>query len=322
MSKTLFTKILGTGSYLPEQIRTNADLEKMVDTSDEWIVERTGIRERRIAAPDESAASMGFEAAVKALDSAGMTAGDVDAIICATTSGKNAFPSTACEIAGLLGISGVPAFDVAAACAGFSYGYGLAHSMILSGMCERVLVIGTDLLSRACDPADRTTVILFGDGAGACVLGKSAEQGTLAVKLSSDPKFGPLLKLPFPTRGGDDSDSSYLFMKGNDVFRHAVVCLSGLVSDTLEAAGVKAKDLDFLVPHQANLRIIAATAKKLGLDMSRVILTLDKQGNTSSASVPLALDEGVRKGLIKRGSLILLESFGGGVTWGSALIRY
>lgn len=318
----MFSRILGTGSYLPEQIRTNADLEKMVDTSDEWIVERTGIRERRIATGDESASTMGFEAAKKALEAAEVQPGEIDAVICATTSGKNAFPSTACEIAGMLGISNVPAFDVAAACAGFSYGYALAHSMIMSGMGEKVLIIGSDLLSRACDPADRTTIILFGDGAGACVLGKSEIQGTLAVKLSADPQFGPLLKLPFPTRGGNDADSSYLFMKGNDVFRHAVVCLSRLVTDTLEAGGVLASDLDFLVPHQANLRIISATAKKLGMDMSKVILTLDKQGNTSSASVPLALDEGVRKGLIKRGSLILLESFGGGFTWGSALIRY
>ncbi len=322
MGNFLFTRILGTGSYLPEQIRSNADLEKMVDTSDEWIVERTGIKERRIASPDETAATMGYAAARKALEAAALEPSEIGAVICATTSGKNAFPSTACEIAGMLGIAGVPAFDVAAACAGFSYGYGLAHSMILSGMADKILVVGSDLMSRACDPHDRTTIILFGDGAGACVVGSSPVQGTLAVKLSSDPVYAPLLRLPFPSRGGNDADSSYLYMKGNEVFRHAVTCLSKLVTDTLQAGGVKPEELDFLVPHQANLRIISATAKKLGLDMSRVILTLDRHGNTSSASVALALDEGVRTSKIKRGDLLLIESFGGGFTWGSALIRY
>jgi 3-oxoacyl-[acyl-carrier-protein] synthase-3 len=318
----LFTRILGTGGYLPEQIRTNADLEKMVDTSDEWIVERTGIRERRIASASETAAFMGAEAAKQALEDAGLEASEVGAVIVATTSGTNAFPSTACEIALKLGITAVPAFDVAAACAGFSYAYAMAHQMILTGMCQNVLVVGSDLLSHACDPHDRTTIILFGDGAGAVVLGRSeTEQGTLAVRLSSDPSCAPLLKLPFPERGGFN-DESWLYMKGNDVFRHAVVCLSKLVTETLEMAHVAPEELDFLVPHQANLRIIAATAKRLRLDMSQVIVTLDRQGNTSSASVPLALDEGIRTGRIKRGDVLLLESFGGGFAWGSALIRY
>lgn len=320
---SLFTRILGTGGYLPEQVRTNADLERMVDTSDEWIVERTGIHERRIASSEETVAYMGARAARQAIESAGLEISDIDAIICATTSSQNAFPSSACEIAGELGISNIPVFDVAAACAGFSYAYAVAHAMILSGQCKNILVVGSDRLSHACDPKDRTTIILFGDGAGAVVLGASETvQGTLAVKMSSDPNRGPLLRLPFVTRGGNDVDSSYLYMKGNDVFKHAVLVLSKLVSETLAAANVKAEDLDFLVPHQANLRIIAATAKKLKLDMSNVIVTLDKQGNTSSASVPLALDEGIRSGRIKRGDLLLLESFGGGFTWGAALIRY
>ncbi len=318
----MFTRILGTGSYLPEQIRTNADLEKMVDTSDEWIVERTGIHERRIAAPDETASSMGFEAAKKAIEAAGLKPSDIGAVICATTSAEYAFPSAACEIAGLLGISNIPAFDLAAACSGFTYGYAMAHSMIMSGMANNILVVASDLMSRACDPTDRTTIVLFGDGAGACVLGKSEEMGTLAVNMSSDPAYGPLLTLHNPTRGGDDASSSYLYMKGNDVFRHAVVCLSRLVTDTLKLGNVDASELDYLVPHQANLRIIAATAKKLGMDMSHVILTLDKHGNTSAPSVALALDEGIRSGRIKRGDLILLESFGGGFTSGSALLRY
>ena len=278
----MFTKILGTGGYLPQTVRTNADLERMVDTSDAWIMERTGISERRIANSFETCATMGFAAAQKALESASLKAEDIDLIICATTTGEKAFPSTAVEIAGMLGISGVPAFDLQAACAGFSYGYCLAHSMILSGQAKNVLIIGSDMMSRACAPDDRTTIILFGDGAGAVILGAS----------------------------------------DNDVFKHAVVALAKLVSKTLELGGLKPEDLDFLVPHQANLRIITATAKKLRLDMSQVIVTLDKQGNTSSASVPLALDEGIRSGRIKRGQVLLLESFGGGFTWGSALIRY
>ena len=317
----MFTKILGTGGYLPQQVRTNADLERMVDTSDEWIIERTGISERRIASPYETVASMGLIAAKRALEAADTDPGEIDLVICATTTGDKAFPSSAVEIAGNLGINGVPAFDLAAACAGFSYGYCLAHSMIMSGQARKVLIIGSDMMSRACDPKDRTTIILFGDGAGAMVLGASDEPGTLAVHMSADPQFGPLLSLKNPPRGSN-GDGCYLYMKGNDVFKHAVVSLAKLVTKTLELGNLTDKDLDFLVPHQANLRIIAATAKKLHLDMSQVIVTLDKQGNTSSASVALALDEGIRSGRIKRGNTLLLESFGGGFTWASALVRY
>ncbi len=318
----MFTRILGTGGYLPEAVRTNADLERMVETSNEWIVERTGISERRIANDTETVSFMGAEAAKKALESSGLQPSDIGAVICATTSAQYAFPSAACEIAGALGISDVPAFDVAAACAGFSYAYALAHSMILTGQCNNVLIVGSDRMSHACDPEDRTTIILFGDGAGAVVLGASEEQGTLAVHLSSDPAMGPLLKLPFVVRGAENAKDSYLYMKGNDVFKHAVVVLSKLVTVTLQKGGLDASELDYLVPHQANLRIIAATARKLKLDMSHVIVTVDKQGNTSSASVPLALDEGVRSGRIKRGDRLLLESFGGGFAWGAALVRY
>ena len=318
----MFTRILGTGSYLPEQIRTNADLERMVDTSNEWILERTGISERRIAAPDETAASMGAIAARKALEAANTDPSEIDLVICATTSSQNAFPSTACEISGLVGISDCPAFDLAAACSGFSYGYALAHSMIMSGQAKKVLVVAADLMSRACDPNDRTTIVLFGDGAAACVLGQSETEGTIAVHMSADAKYGPLLSLAYPRRGEDTSNSSWLYMKGNDVFKHAVKVLASLVNKTLEKGNMSAEDLDFLVPHQANLRIIAATARKLKMDMSQVIVTLDKQGNTSAPSVGLALDEGIRSGRIKRGDVLLLESFGGGFTWGSALIRY
>ena len=322
LENSLFTRILGTGSYLPEQIRTNADLERMVDTSNEWILERTGISERRIAAPDETAASMGAIAARRALEAANTDPSEIDLAICATTSSQNAFPSTACEISGLVGISDCPAFDLAAACSGFSYGYALAHSMIMSGQAKKVLVVAADLMSRACDPNDRTTIVLFGDGAAACVLGQSETEGTIAVHMSADAKYGPLLSLAYPRRGEDTSNSSWLYMKGNDVFKHAVTVLASLVNKTLEKGNMSAEDLDFLVPHQANLRIIAATARKLKMDMSQVIVTLDKQGNTSAPSVGLALDEGIRSGRIKRGDVLLLESFGGGFTWGSALIRY
>ena len=317
----MFTRILGTGGYLPQQVRTNAELERMVDTSDAWIIERTGIKERRIAAADETVASMGAIAAKRALEAAAVEPSEIDLVICATTTGEKAFPSSAVEIAGTLGINGVPAFDLAAACAGFSYGYCLAHSMIMSGQAKKVLIIGSDMMSRACDPNDRSTIILFGDGAGALVLGASEEEGTLAVHMSADPQFGPLLSLKNPQRGGS-TEGCYLYMKGNDVFKHAVVSLAKLVTKTLEMGNLKDEDLDFLVPHQANLRIIAATAKKLHLDMSQVIVTLDKQGNTSSASVALALDEGIRSGRIQRGNTLLLESFGGGFTWASALVRY
>ena len=323
----LFTRILGTGGYLPTQVRTNADLEQMVETSDTWIVERTGIHERRIASAQETAAYMGTCAGKQALQAAGLEPAAIDAVICATTSGANAFPSTACEIALALGIGAPIAFDVAAACAGFSYAYSIAHNMIMCGQAKNVLIVGVDSLSHACANDDRTTIILFGDGAGACVLGASDEPGTLAIKLSSDPTRGDLLKLPVPKRTqdlapGETNDGAYLYMKGNDVFKHAVTILASLVKDTLQEAGMSEDQLDFLVPHQANLRIITATARKLKLDMSQVIVTLDKQGNTSAASVPLALDEGIRQGRIQRGHNLLLESFGGGFVWGAALVRY
>lgn len=245
LENSLFTRILGTGSYLPEQIRTNADLERMVDTSNEWILERTGISERRIAAPDETAASMGAIAARRALEAANTDPSEIDLVICATTSSQNAFPSTACEISGLVGISDCPAFDLAAACSGFSYGYALAHSMIMSGQAKKVLVVAADLMSRACDPNDRTTIVLFGDGAAACVLGQSETEGTIAVHMSADAKYGPLLSLAYPRRGEDTSNSSWLYMKGNDVFKHAVTVLASLVNKTLEKGNMSAEDLDF-----------------------------------------------------------------------------
>jgi len=316
----MFSKILGTGSYLPSQVRTNADLEKMVETSDEWIVTRTGIKERRIAAEDETVATMAYYAAENAIEMANIDKNDIDLIIVATTSSSHAFPSSACQVQGKLGIKGCPAFDVAAACSGFMYGLSIADQHIKSGMCKNVLVIGSDALSHTCDPTDRSTVILFGDGAGAVVVGASEEPGILSTHIYSDGEFGPLLSLGVPENG--DTSDQWLYMAGNEVFKVAVTQLARLVKDTLAANGMDKSELDWLVPHQANYRIISATAKKLAMPLEQVVVTLDRHGNTSAASVPSALDEAVRDGRIQRGQTLLLEAFGGGFTWGSALIRF
>ena len=316
----MYSKILGTGSYLPSQIRSNADLEKMVDTTDEWIVTRTGIKERRIAAEDETVADMGYEASLKAIEMAGIDKNDIDLIIVATTSSSHAFPSSACQVQAKLGIQGCPAFDMAAACTGFVYALSVADQHIRSGMCKNVLVIGSDCLSKTVEEIDRSTIILFGDAAGAVVLGASEEPGIISTHLFADGRFGDLLSLEMPVRGGELD--KWLNMSGNEVFKVAVTQLSKLVKDTLAANGMDKSDLDWLVPPQANYRIIPATAKKLGMPMDQVVLTLDRHGNTSAATVPTALDEAVRDGRIKRGQNLLLEAFGGGFTWGSALVRF
>ncbi|MBP2170955.1 3-oxoacyl-[acyl-carrier-protein] synthase-3 [Erwinia toletana] len=317
----MYTKIIGTGSYLPEQVRTNADLEKMVDTSDEWIVTRTGIRERRIAGPDETVATMGFHAAERALEMAGIDKNEIGLIIVATTSSSHAFPSSACMIQQMLGINDAPAFDLAAACAGFTYALSVADQYIKNGAVKHALVIGADTLARTLDPDDRGTIILFGDGAGAVVLGASEEQGIISTHLHADGRYGELLKLPYQDRA-NQQDVPYLSMAGNEVFKVAVTELAHIVDETLQSNNLDREALDWLVPHQANLRIISATARKLGMDMDKVVVTLDRHGNTSAASVPAALDEAVRDGRIQRGQLILLEAFGGGFTWGSALVRF
>ncbi|WP_313487051.1 beta-ketoacyl-ACP synthase III [Pseudescherichia sp.] len=317
----MYTKISGTGSYLPEQVRTNADLEKMVDTSDEWIVTRTGIRERRIAAPDETVATMGFEAAKRALEMAGVDKNEIGLIIVATTSATHAFPSAACQVQNLLEIKGCPAFDVAAACAGFTYALSIADQYVKSGAVKHALVIGSDVLARTCDPADRGTIIIFGDGAGAAVLSASEEQGIISTHLHADGSYGELLTLPNLDRVTPENPT-YLTMTGNEVFKVAVTELAHIVEETLTANNIDRSELDWLVPHQANLRIISATARKLGMEMDKVVVTLDRHGNTSAASVPCALDEAVRDGRIKPGQLVLLEAFGGGFTWGSALVRF
>ncbi|ASL97211.1 MULTISPECIES: beta-ketoacyl-ACP synthase III [Serratia] len=317
----MYTKILGTGSYLPVQVRTNADLEKMVDTSDEWIVTRTGIRERRIAAADETVATMSFQAAEKALEMAGVAKEDIGLIVVATTTTTHAFPSAACLVQQMLGIKDCAAFDLAAACAGFTYALSVADQYVKNGAVKHALVIGADVLSRTLDPEDRGTIILFGDGAGAVVLGASEAPGILSTHLHADGSYGNLLTLPYKDRQNQDKPA-YVTMAGNEVFKVAVTELARIVDETLQANNLDRSELDWLVPHQANLRIISATAKKLGMGMDKVVVTLDRHGNTSAASVPSALDEAVRDGRIQRGQLVLLEAFGGGFTWGSALVRF
>lgn len=317
----MYTKVIGTGSFLPEKIRTNADLEQLVNTSDEWIVTRTGIRERRIAGPDENVATMGHQAALNALEMASIDKNKISLLIVATTSSTHAFPSAACQIQQMMEIRDTIAFDVAAACAGFTYALSIADQYIKNGAVNYALVIGSDALARTLDPADRGTIILFGDGAGAVMLGQSEQPGILSTHLHADGRYGQLLMLPHQDRT-HQNQPAYLTMAGNEVFKVAVTELVHIVEETLYAAQLDKSELDWLVPHQANLRIISATAKKLGIGMDKVVVTLDRHGNTSASSVPSALDEAVRDGRIKPGQLILLEAFGGGFTWGSALVRF
>lgn len=314
------SRILSTGSYLPSYIRTNAELEKMVDTSDEWIVTRSGIRERRIAAADETVATMGFEAAKNAIEAAQINPQDIELIIVATTSNSHAYPSAACQVQGLLNIDDAISFDLAAACTGFVYALSVADQFIRAGKVKKALVIGSDLNSRKLDETDRSTVVLFGDGAGAVILEASEQEGIISTHLHASADKHNVLVLAQPERGVEKS--GYIEMQGNETFKLAVRELSNVVEETLLANNLDKKDLDWLVPHQANLRIITATAKKLEMDMSQVVVTLDKYANNSAATVPVALDEAVRDGRIQRGQLLLLEAFGGGWTWGSALVRF
>lgn len=316
----MFSKILSTGSYLPSQIRTNADLEKMVDTSDEWITQRSGIKQRRIATEQESVATMGFAAAKQCLDMAQLAPNEIELIIVATTTNSHAYPSAACQIQGLLAIDDAIAFDVAAACTGFVYALTIADQFIRTGKVKNALVIGSDLNSRHLDPTDRSTLVLFGDGAGAVILQASEQAGIISTHLHASPEKNEMLMLPNAER--NEAQSGYIVMQGNETFKLAVRELSNVVEETLQANQLDKKDIDWLIPHQANLRIITATAKKLEMDMSQVVVTLDQCGNTSAASIPAALDQAVRDGRIQRGQLLLLEGFGGGWTWGSALVRF
>lgn len=320
-----FARIAGTGSYLPERVLTNAELEKLVDTTDEWITSRTGIRERRIAADGETTSDLAFHAATRALEAAGISGSELDLIILGTTTPDIIFPSTACLLQARLGANGCAAFDVNAACSGFMYALGIADKFIRCGQTRKALVMGAETLSRMVDWTDRSTCVLFGDGAGAVVLEASDEPGVITTLMHADGAYKHLLYNPVGVSVGfkdDPHHGSLVKMAGNEVFRVAVRTLERLVDETLAAAGVDEDDIDWLIPHQANLRIIEATAKRLSLPLDRVVISIDRHGNTSSASVPLALDEVVRSGKVKRGQNLLLEAFGGGFTWASALIRY
>lgn len=312
--------IKGTGSALPRNRVSNAELAARVDTSDEWITERTGIKYRHIAEPDETTATLATDAARKALSSAGMTADDIDLIIVATATPDQTFPASATIVQHALGCNGGVAFDVAAVCSGFLYAFSVAESMIRAGSAKNALVIGSETFSRILDWEDRATCVLFGDGAGAVVLcGEVGIRGALATRLHADGKHNELLYVD----GGPSTTGTVgkLRMKGREVFRHAVTNLANVMTETLSAADIKAGDVDWVVPHQANARIIDATAKKLGLDPAKVVLTVDQHANTSAASVPLALDVAVRDGRIKRGDIIVLEAMGGGFTWGASVVR-
>jgi 3-oxoacyl-[acyl-carrier-protein] synthase-3 len=310
-------KIAGTGSYLPKKILSNADLEKMIDTTDEWIFTRTGIRERHIAAKSEHTSDLALEAAKNAIASAGIEAQQIDLIIIATTTPDKIFPSVATMVQRKLGIAGCPAFDVQAVCSGFIYALATADNFIKAGSAKCVLVIGAEIFSRIVDYTDRSNCILWGDGAGAVILQASSEQGVISTHLHADGNFEKMLHVPRKTEGFDT-----VHMEGNAVFKMAVNTLDKIVDETLAANNMQKSDIDWLVPHQANIRILQATAKKLDMPMDKVVVTVDKHGNTSAASIPLALDVAVRDGRIKRGDVILMEAFGGGFTWGSALIKY
>ncbi|MBC2779061.1 beta-ketoacyl-ACP synthase III [Parasphingopyxis marina] len=318
---TLQSVILGTGSALPRKRVSNAELAETVDTSDEWIVERTGIHFRHIADEDETTASLGTDAARRALEAAALDASEIDLIVLATSTPNQTFPASATIIQTALEIDDCIAFDVQAVCSGFLYALGVADSMIRGGMAKKAIVIGSETFSRILDWEDRGTCVLFGDGAGAIVLGAEADgRGVLATKLHADGRHNGLLYVD----GGPSTTGTVgkLRMKGREVFRHAVVNLADVLNETLDAAGLTAADIDWIVPHQANRRILDATAKKLGLPPEKVVITVDQHANTSAASVPLALDTAIRDGRIKRGDLIVLEAMGGGFTWGAAVVRY
>lgn len=321
----MYSRISGTGGYLPEKILTNLDLEKMVDTSDQWITDRTGIKKRHIAADDETTCDLAEHAARRAMDAANVGPDQIDLIIVATTTADKIFPSTACLLQQRLDIHGCAAFDVQAVCTGFIYALGIADKFIKTNSARNALVVGAETLSRIVDWTDRDTCVLFGDGAGAVVLTNSEEPGILSTHLHADGQYKDLLMVPVGISDGYEkltNGSGYIHMQGNEVFKTAVNTLGRIVDETLEANQMDKSDVDWLVPHQANTRIINATAKKLKMDIDNVVVTVHEHGNTSAASVPLALDVAIRDQRIKRGDTLLLEAFGGGFTWGSALLKY
>ena len=318
--------IVGTGSYLPQKILTNHDLAKMVDTSDEWITARTGIRQRHIAADGETTSQMALAAARQALDSAGMDAGQIDLIILATSTPDNTFPASATRVQAALGITAGSAFDIQAVCSGFVFALNTADALVRCGQAQNALVIGAETFSRILDWSDRGTCVLFGDGAGAVVVtamdgnGDNNDRGILASRVRSDGRYHDDLYVD----GGPSSTQTtgHLRMHGPEVFKHAVKNISSVMENTLQMAGMQASQVDWFVPHQANLRILNGTAKKAGIDAAKVVITVDKHGNTSAASIPLALDLAARDGRIKKGDVVLLEAMGGGFTWGAVLLRW
>jgi 3-oxoacyl-[acyl-carrier-protein] synthase-3 len=323
---SVYSRIAGTGSYLPEKVLTNADLEKIVDTTDEWIASRTGIRQRHVAAEGQTTGDLAEGAARRALEAAGVQASEIELIVVGTTTPDIIFPSTACLLQDRLGANGCAAFDVNAACSSFVYALAVADKFIRSGAVKTALVVGAETLTRMLDWSDRNTCVLFGDGAGAVVLKADGETGILSTHLHADGGKKDLLYNPVGVSAGfkpeEKNAGVRVLMTGNEVFKYAVKALDGVVEETLEANNLDRHAIDWLIPHQANLRIIEATAKRLDMPMERVIVTVHKHGNTSAGSVPLALDEAVRSGKVQRGQLLLLEAFGGGFTWGSALLRY
>jgi 3-oxoacyl-[acyl-carrier-protein] synthase-3 len=318
----MYSKIIGTGSYLPAKVLTNYDLEKMVDTSHEWIVSRSGIVERHIAAEGEMASDLATQASRRAIEAAGISIDDIDLIVVATTTPDQIFPSTACILQDKLGIKQGAAFDVQAVCSGFVYALNMADMFIRCGQARNALVVGTEVLSRVLDWTDRTTCVLFGDGAGAVVLQASEEPGILGAKLHADGSHRGMLQASGHISQGQVEGTPYVQMDGQAVFKFAVKVLSEVVTELLAEQGMQDTDIDWLVPHQANIRIIEATAKKLGLAMDHVVTTVAQHGNTSAASIPLALDTAIRSGRIQPGQNVLLEAVGGGFTWGAVLIRW
>jgi 3-oxoacyl-[acyl-carrier-protein] synthase-3 len=319
----MYTRLIGTGSYLPGDPVTNDDLVgRGIDTNDEWIVTRTGISSRHLAEPDATASELGLTAARRALEMAGVDGSEIDLIIVATSTPDFIFPSTACLIQGQLGNKGATAFDVQAVCSGFVYALGIADKFIRSGSHKKALVIGTEVFSRILDWNDRGTCVLFGDGAGAVVLEASDTPGILATALHADGSQSGILNVPGQVCGGQITGDPFLRMDGQAVFKFAVRVLADVAEEVCATAGIRSSEVDWLIPHQANIRIIDATGRKLGIDRNKVIVTVDRHGNTSAASVPLALDEAVRDGRIQRGQKVLLEGVGGGFTWGAALLVF
>jgi len=317
-----YARIVGTGSYLPEKVLTNRDLEAKIDTTDEWIYSRTGIRQRHIAADGESTSDLALQASRKALAAAGITPADLDLIVVATTTPDMVFPSTACILQAKLGARNCPAFDVQAVCSGFIYGVSTADHFVRSGQYRHVLVVGAETYSRILDWTDRGTCVLFGDGAGAVVLRRDNAPGILSTRLHADGAYADMLAVPGTVCGGQVSGRPLLQMDGPGVFRFAVKVLDEIVAETLAASGLQKMDIDWLVPHQANIRIIQATARKLGMSMEKIVVTVDRHANTSAASIPLALDEAARDGRIRAGQHVLMEAIGGGFTWGAVLAKW